>query len=252
MNLVDTETGEIVGQIQDQEWTKARLDEIADPFEGERPDMTLALLDGNFRFMPRGLKITGDPTFADWMACGHSLKKIKQGLHFAIGDWLIYGQNKWPNRYDQGMAIFGFAYSTLATDKWIAEKIPISRRREVPFGYHRAVGGLEPAQQDEILDKAEKEKWDRETIRGEVRKIRNPTPQNRARRIKEVRVSCDLLYGEWDGKTAVEFNHTDGGSRTYCPGWKILYKLVGVIRSTGWHCEPLDTYGMVGWIARRR
>jgi len=250
MNLVDTQTGEVVGQVQD--WTKARLDEIADPFEGERPDMTLALLDGNFRFTSRGLEVVGDPTFSNWMACGYSLRNIKQGLHFAIGDWLIYGRNRWPNRYDQGMDIFGFAYQTLSTDVWVAEGFDHSRRRELPHSYHRAVRALPEAKQDEVLDRAEKEKWGRETIREEVKKIRNPTPQNRTRRIKQVQLSCDLLYGEWDGKAAVEFSHTDGQSRTYCPNWKSLYRLVRVIRGMEWRSQPLDTYGMVGWIAKRK
>jgi hypothetical protein len=243
MNLVDTKTGEVVGQIQD--WTKARLDEIDDAFDDERPDLALALLDGNFRFTSHGLEVIGNPTFDDWLACGHTLRDVKQGLHFAIGDWLIYGRNRWPDRYAQGMAIFGFAYQTLATDVWVAEGFDHSRRRELPHSYHRAVRALPEAKQDE------REKWDRETIRGEVRKIRNPTPQNRARRIKGVQLSCDLLYGEWGGKAAVTFNHTDGGNCTYCPGWKSLYRLVRVIRSMEWRSQPLDTYGMIGWTARK-
>lgn len=250
MNLVDTETGEVVGEVQD--WTKTRLDEIDEAFDHERPDTTLALISGNFRFTPHGLEIIGNPTFSDWMACGYSLCDFKQGLHFAIGDWLIYGRNRWPDRYAQGMAIFGFSYQTLSTDVWVAEGFDHSRRRELPHSYHRAVRALPAEKQDEVLDNAEKEKWDRETIRARVREIRNPTPRNRARQTKEVRLSCDLLYGEWGGKAAVEFSHTDGGSRTYCPGWKSLYRLVRVIRSMEWRCQPLDTYGMVGWIARRR
>lgn len=228
MQLVNAETGEI--------------------FKKE----ALLIRIGKFLFTPKGLIVKGEPTFEEGMKCGYSLRDFKQGLHFAIGDWLIFMEDHWPDLYPQAMSIFGYDYSTLATDKWIAKKIPISRRREVPFGYHRAVGGLEPAQQDEILDKAEREKWDRQTIRAKVREIRNPTPQNRSRRIKEVQVSCDLLYGEWDGKAAIEFGHTDGQSRTYCPGWKSLYRLVRVIRSMEWCSQPLDTYGVIGWIAKRR
>jgi len=249
MNLVDTETGEVVGEVQ--AWLKSRLDEIEGTFDGQRPDMALALMDGNFRFTPHGLKVVGDPTFDDWMACGHTLRDIKQGLHFAIGDWLIYGRNRWPDRYAQGMAIFGFSYQTLSTDVWVAGKFPHSRRRELPHSYHREVSALSAEKQDEVLDKAEAEEWDRETIRAKVREIRNPEPRNRSRRIGQVELSCDLLYDEWSGKVAVEFRHTDGMISIYCPGWKSLCRLVRVIHDKGWSCCPLDCYGKIGWIAKR-
>lgn len=230
MKIADANTGEIIGQSKEQ---------------------SLTLVDDKFKFMPHGLEVVGDPTFDDWMACGRSLRDVKQGLHFAIGDWLIYGRDRWPDRYAQGMAIFGFAYQTLSTDVWVAEGFPRSRRRKLPHSYHREVRALPAEKQDEVLDKAEKGKWDRQTIRAKVREIRNPEPRNRARRIREVQMSCDLLYNEWDGKVAIEFTHTDGGSHTYCPGWKSLYRLVRVIRSMEWRCQPLDTYGIVGWIVRK-
>lgn len=247
--FVDTETGEIVADT-DRAWLEARLDEIDDASQ-ERPT-SLALLNGNFRFTPHGMEVVGNPTFDDWMVCGQTLRDIKQGLHFAIGDWLIYGRDRWPDRYAQGMSIFGFSYQTLATDAWVAEKFPISRRRELPHSYHREVAALPAAKQDEVLERAEREEWDRETIRDTVREIRNPEPKTRGRRIETVQLSCDLLYQEWGGKAAVEFSHTDGGNHTYCPGWKSLYRMIRAVRDAGWKCQPLDTYGMIGWAARRK
>ena len=46
--------------------------------------------------------------------------------------------------------------------KWVAHKFEISRRREnLSFSHHAEVTALEPAEQDDWLDRAEAEKWAR-------------------------------------------------------------------------------------------
>ena len=231
--LVETDTGEMVGQMQ-----------------------ALTLVMGKFRFAPTGMEVHGEPTYDDWAACGVSLAQLRKRLHWAIGDWLRYGERRWGGKYAQALDLFGFDYSTLATDKWVAESIDFSRRREnLSFAHHRAVASLPVPQQEKWLNRAEKGGWNRETLRQEIRAERNPNPTNRAKSIVEIRVSYDALFEAFPPRPLVEVEHFGGTLSAYRPGWKSVDRLVrAVCNRLGkeWECRPLLLWGAIGWIARRR
>jgi len=154
LKIANANTGEIVGQTEEKE-------------------MALALIDDKFSFLPTGLVVIGNPTFEEWEQCGKLLAHIQKRVHWWIGDWLNYGECTYGEMYAQALDETGYSYSTLATDKWVTDKIEPSRRREnLRFSHHREVAGLPAPEQDKWLNKAEKENLGPKDLRREIRRER--------------------------------------------------------------------------------
>lgn len=114
---------------------------------------------GSFKITPVGIDVIGEPTFNQWLECGRFLYKSSKSLHFLIGDWLLIGEFRWKDTYREAVERFGFEIQTLRNDKWIAQRIPLERRREdLSFSHHKEVADLEEEEQEELLEKATKEK----------------------------------------------------------------------------------------------
>lgn len=126
-----------------------------------------------------GLVFAGDVTFPEWVQIGEDLAVEYKSCHWRIGDWLNYGERKWGEVYAQALENdgSGFAYQTLANDKYVASRIELSRRKEhLSFTHHAEVAGLEPEQQDEFLDRAEDERLTTRELRQLVRATRTLLP----------------------------------------------------------------------------
>lgn len=128
------------------------------------------LVVSSFRLHKNGLEAIGNPTFEQWVACGNFVKSANGAVHFWIGDWLNYGERQFGETYAQAIDETGYDYGTLANDKWVASRIEKSRRREnLSFAHHYSVADLEDEEQEELLDRAEVEKLNRQQFRKIVR-----------------------------------------------------------------------------------
>jgi N6-adenosine-specific RNA methylase IME4 len=117
-----------------------------------------------------GLQPNGQPTYEQWEAAGRALRSIEGSVHWWIGDWLNYGENVYGEKYKAAIETTGFDYQTLADDKWVAAKIEFSRRREIlSFSHHKEVASLPPSDQDTLLACAERDHWNREQLRKQIR-----------------------------------------------------------------------------------
>lgn len=124
-----------------------------------------------FRLTPSGVLPVGQPTYKQWEEVGKFISRCEQAVHFWIGDWLNYGEMTYEE-FSQELDD-RWNYKTLANDKYIASKIPFSRRREkLSYSHHAEVAPLEPREQEEWLDKAEKNEWTRERLRLELQEVR--------------------------------------------------------------------------------
>jgi len=96
-----------------------------------------------------------------WTDVGRALADIGQSLTWAIGDWLLYGeQQEWGDPYTEAQTVFGLSIGYLRNCKWVAKSFEISRRRDnLSWAHHREVMGLEPDEQDRWLDRASKNGW---------------------------------------------------------------------------------------------
>lgn len=129
-----------------------------------------------FRFSPTGLQIDEGVTFSEWEHYGRKLQIADRGIQWALGDWLIHGENHWPDKYEQAVEFTGYREGTLMNYATVARAIPggpDSRRRElVDYSTHVEVASLEANEQERILARAAKENLSRNTVRREAEKVK--------------------------------------------------------------------------------
>ena len=110
----------------------------------------------NCTFTKIGLNIQKNISYEDWQKVGGLIVQIYRSSQWWIGDWLNFGENKWGEMYSQALESTPYSYRTLATAKWVSNKIEMARRREtLSFSHHKEVAALEPAEQIKMLKKAE-------------------------------------------------------------------------------------------------
>lgn len=149
------------------------------------PEQTAALLDiPGCEFTPVSLKLPPDLSYNHWERIGRQLQLANLAIQWWIGDWLVYGEHKYREKYAQAVQQFGKAEQTLMNYRFVAAAIPISRRREqVDFSTHAEVASLDEEDQERILAKAAKEGSTRRAVRREAEKIRRakrPQPEDNA------------------------------------------------------------------------
>lgn len=120
-----------------------------------------------------GLKLPMNLTFEAWQQAGPKLFRISDSSAWCLGDWLVYGQDKYEDRYQRTLESAGLDYQTLRNYAWVARKFDIARRHEnLSFQHHAEVASLPQDEQDEWLDKAESLGWSRNRLRRELRESR--------------------------------------------------------------------------------
>lgn len=113
-----------------------------------------------FKLHKSGLEAIGSPTFEEWQEVGLFIRKANGAVHFWIGDWLNYGESHYGETYTQAIDETGYDYQTLANDKWISNKIPLSVRTESL--------GLQHAQTIASLPSEEMKYWAEEIRKGPI------------------------------------------------------------------------------------
>ena len=118
---------------------------------------------------PVKLRCTGEMSYADWARTGCHLARISQGVAWALGDWLLYGQAQFAGRYREAVAATELDYQTLRNYAWVARSVPPDRRRVgLSFQHHAEVAALSEAEQELWLTRAERLRWSRNQLRREI------------------------------------------------------------------------------------
>ena len=108
-------------------------------------------------FGERHLAFREDTPYEVWEAVVVRLKSAERSIQWWIGDALRFGEGRYGERYAQALEETDYTYGALANMAYIAGRIESSRRREkLTFSHHAEVAPLPRAEQDEILDEAEK------------------------------------------------------------------------------------------------
>lgn len=117
---------------------------------------SVALLDlPDCEFTPIGLNLPKHLTFDQWERIGRQLQLADVAIQWWIGDWLVYGEHKWGDKYTQAIEVTGRREQTLKNYHFVAAAIEKSRRRyELNYSIHAEVAPLEPEEQDRVLAKA--------------------------------------------------------------------------------------------------
>jgi hypothetical protein len=118
--------------------------------------------------IPNGMPINA------WRNLGRQIFVIADSSGWWLGDWLIYGQESYPDRYRHAIAETSLDYQTLRNYAWVARRFPPNRRREkLSFQHHAEVAGLSAEEQDAWLARAEDQDWSRNELRRQVQGRRN-------------------------------------------------------------------------------
>jgi hypothetical protein len=127
-------------------------------------------------------------------------------LHYGEGEWLN-DQNeeeakrkkrKWGTKYSMALQLTGLEYQTLKNCVYVYEKVELSRRRDkLSWSHHSEVAPLNPSEQEELLERAERENWTRSELREAVRQIKKSAPDEPEPSVGFVAEPCinELLRG---------------------------------------------------------
>src|SRR3954447_13776454 len=91
-----------------------------------------AIVSAKARLLTRrsGLDIDPGTSFSEWALVGERLGTICSASAWALGDWLLFGERRFANRYRSAIDATGLDYKTLRNYAWVARSIELSRRRE--------------------------------------------------------------------------------------------------------------------------
>jgi hypothetical protein len=131
-------------------------------------------VDGMVMTRRSGLSLPDDLSMDRWRRVGEQIFVVVDSSSWWLGDWLVFGENKFPDRYKQVIETTSLDYQTLRNYAWVARKFPIHRRREkLSFQHHVEVARLPEDQQDAWLERAEQAGWSRNQLRRRLRLSRD-------------------------------------------------------------------------------
>lgn len=110
-----------------------------------------------FSMTVNGLVLHGQPDFAKSERAGLVLRTAERGAQFAIGDYVLYIEDKFGEQASQILDFEGgWSEKTVAVYRWIASRIGEDIRRMDRLGikHHMLVAPLSPTLQKKWLDKA--------------------------------------------------------------------------------------------------
>lgn len=124
-----------------------------------------------------GMRLPPNLVFEDWVDTGRKVAGIVNSSAWGLGDWLVYGQAKYDDRYRMAIDAVGLDYQTLRNYAWVARRFPTCRRRErLSFQHHAEVASLPVPEQERWLDDAERSGWSRNELRRAIRSNRQRQP----------------------------------------------------------------------------
>lgn len=114
-----------------------------------------------------GLEFHGELSFEEWCALAPQIGTSLRCMAFVIGDWLVYGEDKFisrkrqgradPARYEMACRATGIDYGILRNYAYVSRRVPLSLRNDrLSWEHHRAVAKLSQDDQERWLDIAAK------------------------------------------------------------------------------------------------
>ena len=155
------------------------------------------------------LELSADMSFDEWASVGHRIARIHNGAAWALGDWLLFGERRFGERYRSALDATNLGYQTLRNYAWVARCFAPSRRRErLSFQHHAEVASLPAVEQDLWLHRAEAQDWSRNELRRRVsaRRIAHRAESPRAATVVRVEVPSNCAE-RW--REAAAADHQD-------------------------------------------
>jgi hypothetical protein len=151
---------------------------------------------GAFVLTETGVEIDGQKvTWPNFQGAFEFAKRAHRSSGFWLADLLAYGESRkdWENHMSHMADATGLTVGTLRNVRMVAKIPPARRRAGVEFSHHVEVVPLEPADQDEFLERAETEGWSVRDLRDAIQaKRRRVVLKGRADTMHTVEVSVQL------------------------------------------------------------
>jgi hypothetical protein len=113
-----------------------------------------------------GLKFPVKVSFDSWQRAGLQISRVVDSFAWCLGDWLVYGQRRYTDRYRQAVEAVGLEYQTLRNYASVARRVDHPRRRPaLSFQHHAEVAALSDVDQETWLGRAEQRGWSRNQLR---------------------------------------------------------------------------------------
>jgi len=142
------------------------------------------------------LRLSEQLTIGSWQHVGRQISLIHNSSAWWLGDWLIYGESRYPDRYRKALAGTCLEYKTLRNYAWVARSFAAHRRRpDLSFQHHAEVAALQKSEQDRWLDLAQRNGWSKARLRRELRPARQAIGESQPLQLKiEVREDQRLRW----------------------------------------------------------
>ncbi|ASO20621.1 hypothetical protein FHR81_004733 [Actinoalloteichus hoggarensis] len=128
----------------------------------------------------------------EWKQIGRQIAAISESSVWWLGDWLLFGQARYPDRYQRAINETNLDYQTLRNYAWVAGKFPPARRHPgLSFQHHAEVAALPPDEQDRWLSRAQRHSWSRNELRNRARAARNAAREVTGPRMTHVEMRID-------------------------------------------------------------
>ncbi|QUF08302.1 LmbU family transcriptional regulator [Actinosynnema pretiosum subsp. pretiosum] len=152
-----------------------------------------------------GLRFPEHVDFDVWERAGHRIARIANSSAWYLGDWLVYGQTRYDDRYRRVVELVGLDYQTLRNYAWVARNVEYPRRRaDLSFQHHAEITAFSPAEQVRWLDLAARNGWSRNELRKNIKDSRVGPAAPRSHPLP--RVNADRLEVERWQRAAAEAN----------------------------------------------
>jgi len=130
----------------------------------------------------------------EWAEHGRRLGAAGRSIGWWIGDWLLYGNERFGEKYSRAARITGYDVQTLMNMVYVASRFDISRRRpQLSFSHHAELAALDPDAQDRWLLRAEADRLSVRCLRQELRSQRKALKESGRLELAAASVDSDEI-----------------------------------------------------------
>lgn len=135
---------------------------------------------------PTGLIIPKDTTFDDCFTGFKYLLTVNRASKWAIGDMLLFVEERHPEKHLQMLDAFEYEYQALMDIKYVCFHVEFSRRREIlTFSHHREIAPLYPEDQDKFLEMAIADNLTVMELRKEIKEWKRAQGESKPQKSKQ-------------------------------------------------------------------
>jgi len=124
-----------------------------------------------FKFKSMELSIEGQHEIEKWLEVGTLLTGMESSLNWWIGDWLVFGEHTYGQKYSQAESVTKHRQDYLKACNFVSHKVPAQNRIQgLSWSHHREVAALSIGDQKKWLKQALENEWTVSELRINMRK----------------------------------------------------------------------------------